>query len=152
MERQRNVTMTLNDAAVQYAILQRDVDTYRQLYNAVLKRMKDVGVEAEAQTSNVSIVDKATAPRIPSYPRKLRDLMVSGILGLLGALGLAFLLDYLDNTLKDPEEAERYLRLPNIGIIPEFSRLNSSSYGPGATRRPRRSLRRCRPTAIPPRL
>jgi succinoglycan biosynthesis transport protein ExoP len=130
MVRQRNVTMTLNDAAVQYAILQRDVDTYRQLYNAVLKRMKDVGVEAEAQTSNVSIVDTATAPRIPSYPKKLRDLMVSGILGLLGALGLAFLLDYLDNTLKDPEEAERYLRLPNIGIIPEFSRLNSSSYGP----------------------
>ena len=131
MQRQRNMTMTLNDAAVQYAILQRDVDTYRQLYNAVLKRMKDVGVEAEAQTSNVSIVDTATAPRIPSYPKKLRDLMVSGILGLLGALGLAFLLDYLDNTLKDPEEAERYLRLPNIGIIPEFSRLNSSSsYGP----------------------
>ena len=122
--------MTLNDAAVQYAILQRDVDTYRQLYNAVLKRMKDVGVEAEAVTSNVSIVDKATAPRIASYPRKMRDLMVSGILGLLGALGLAFLLDYLDNTLKDPEEAERYLRLPNIGIIPEFSRLNSSAYAP----------------------
>jgi succinoglycan biosynthesis transport protein ExoP len=131
MQRQRNVTMSINDAAVQYAILQRDVDTYRQLYNAVLKRMKDVGVEAEAQTSNVSIVDKATAPRIASYPKKMRDLMVSGILGLLGALGLAFLLDYLDNTLKDPEEAERYLRLPNIGIIPEFSRLNSSSsYGP----------------------
>jgi polysaccharide biosynthesis transport protein len=131
MQRQRTVTMSLNDAAVQYAILQRDVDTYRQLYNAVLKRMKDVGVEAEAQTSNVSIVDKATAPRIASYPKKMRDLMVSGILGLLGALGLAFLLDYLDNTLKDPEEAERYLRLPNIGIIPEFSRLNSStSYGP----------------------
>ncbi len=130
MQRQRTVTMSLNDAAVQYAILQRDVDTYRQLYNAVLKRMKDVGVEAEAQTSNVSIVDKATAPRIPTSPQKMRDLMVSGILGLLGAVGLAFLLDYLDNTLKDPEEAERYLRLPNIGIIPEFSRLNSSPYGP----------------------
>ena len=130
MQRQRAVTMTLNDAAVQYAILQRDVDTYRQLYNAVLKRMKDVGVEAEAVTSNVSIVDKATAPSIASYPKKMRDLMVSAILGLLGALGLAFLLDYLDNTLKDPEEAERYLRLPNIGIIPEFSRLNSSAYGP----------------------
>jgi len=131
MDRQRTVTMSLNDAAVQYAILQRDVDTYRQLYNAVLKRMKDVGVEAQAQTSNVSIVDQATAPRIASYPKKMRDLMVSGVLGLLGALGLAFLLDYLDNTLKDPEEAERYLRLPNIGIIPEFSRINSSSsYGP----------------------
>jgi capsular exopolysaccharide synthesis family protein len=129
MQNQRAMTMTLNDAAVQYAILQRDVDTYRQLYNAVLKRMKDVGVEAEAQTSNVSIVDKATTPRIPSYPKKMRDLMVSGVLGLFGALGLAFLLDYLDNTLKDPEEAERYLRLPNIGIIPEFSRINSSSYG-----------------------
>ncbi|HVA40143.1 MAG TPA: polysaccharide biosynthesis tyrosine autokinase [Candidatus Binataceae bacterium] len=130
MQRQRTMTMSLNDAAVQYAILQRDVDTYRQLYNAVLKRMKNVGVEAEAQTSNVSIVDKATAPRIPSYPKKVRALMVSAVLGLLGALGLAFLLDYLDNTLKDPEEAERYLRLPNIGIIPEFNRLNSAGYGP----------------------
>jgi polysaccharide biosynthesis transport protein len=132
MQRQRTVTMSLNDAAVQYAILQRDVDTYRQLYNAVLKRIKDVGVEAEAQTSNVSIVDKATAPRIPSYPKKLRALIVSGVLGLLGALGLAFLLEYLDNTLKDPEEAERYLRLPNIGIIPEFKSLNSAGYGPRA--------------------
>src|SRR5262249_32137923 len=102
MQRQRTLTMSLNDAAAQYAILQRDVDTYRQLYNAVLKRMKDVGVEAEAQTSNVSIVDRATAPRFPSYPRKMRDLMVSGILGLFGALGLVLLLDYLDNTLKDP--------------------------------------------------
>ncbi len=130
MQNQRTLTMSLNDAAVQYAILQRDVDTYRQLYNAVLKRMKDVGVEAEAETSNVSIVDKATAPRIPSYPRKLHDLMVSGVLGLFGALGLVFLLDYLDNTLKNPEEAERYLRLPTIGIIPEFSRLNASAHGP----------------------
>jgi capsular exopolysaccharide synthesis family protein len=130
MQRQRTMTMTLNDAAVQYAILQRDVDTYRQLYNAVLKRMKDVGVEAEGQNSNVSIVDKATAPRIPSYPKKMRSLMVSGVLGLFGALGLAFLLDYFDNTLNDPEEAERFLRLPNIGIIPEFSLLNSVGYGP----------------------
>lgn len=130
MQKQRAVTMSLNDAAVQYAILQRDVDTNRQLYNAVLKRMKDVGVETEAQTSNVSVVDKATAPSIPSYPRKLRNLVVSGLLGLCGALGLAFMLDYLDNTLKDPDDAERYLRLPNIGLIPEFSRLNSSAYGP----------------------
>ncbi len=130
MQRQRNMTLSLNDAAVQYAILQRDVDTNRQLYNAVLKRMKDVGVEAEAQTSNVSIVDKAMPPRLPSYPKKLRDLMISALLGLCGALGFAFLLDYLDNTLKDPEEAERYLRLPNIGIIPEFSRLSSTSYRP----------------------
>jgi succinoglycan biosynthesis transport protein ExoP len=132
IQNERDTTMRLNDAAVQYAILQRDVDTNRQLYNAVLKRMKDVGVEAEAQTSNVSIVDKATAPGIPTYPKKLRDLVVSALLGMCGALGLAFLLDYLDNTLRDPEEAERYLRLPNIGIIPEFSRLNSSSYGPKA--------------------
>jgi capsular exopolysaccharide synthesis family protein len=92
--------------------------------------MKDVGVEAEGQNSNVSIVDKATAPRIPSYPKKMRSLMVSGVLGLFGALGLAFLLDYFDNTLNDPEEAERFLRLPNIGIIPEFSLLNSVGYGP----------------------
>jgi succinoglycan biosynthesis transport protein ExoP len=130
MQRQRTMTMTLNDAAVQYAILQRDVDTYRQLYNAVLKRMKDVGVEAEGQTSNVSIVDKAMAPRIPTYPNKMHSLMMSGVLGLFGALALAFLLDYFDNTLNDPQEAERFLRLPNIGIIPEFSLLNSGTYGP----------------------
>src|SRR3984893_12628768 len=129
MQRQRALTMTLNDAAVQYAILQRDVDTYRQLYNAVLKRMKDVGVEAEGQTSNVSIVDKAMAPRIPTYPNKMHSLMMSGVLGLCGALALAFMLDYFDNTLNDPQEAERFLRLPNIGIIPVFSLLNSGTYG-----------------------
>lgn len=129
MQKQRSETLKLNDAAVQYAILQRDVDTNRQLYNAVLTRMKDVGVEAEAQTSNVSIVDKATPPLVPTSPRKVHDLMAAGVLGLCGALGLVFLLDYLDNTLRDPEEAERYLRLPNIGIIPEFKAINSSAYG-----------------------
>lgn len=128
MTKQREETLKLNDDAVQYAILQRDVDTNRQLYNAVLKRMKDVGVEAEAAPTNVSIVDQATPPLAPTSPRKARDLMISAMLGLCGGLGLVFVLDYLDNTLKSPEESERYLRLPNIGIIPEFNNTNSNGY------------------------
>jgi len=128
MQKQRSVTMSLNDAAVQYAILQRDVDTNRELYNAVLTRMKDVGVESESQTSNVSIVDRALPPGESSSPRKMRDLMLSAVLGLCGAIGLALLLDYMDNTLKDPEEAERYLRIPNLGVIPDFARANGSVY------------------------
>ena len=123
MGRQRTETLNLNDAAAQYAILQREVDTNRELYNAVLTRMKDVEVVSGDQHTLVSIINSAEVPTSPTTPRKTRDMLMSLIFGLACGIGLAFLLDFLDNTLKNPEEAENYLRLPSLGVVPEFASL-----------------------------
>jgi polysaccharide biosynthesis transport protein len=130
LKHEKEFALGLNNAAVKYAILQRDADTNRQLYNAVLKRMKDVEVTADLHASKVSIVDTAVPPLAPSSPKKGRDLFGAAVLGLMMAIGFAFLLEYLDNTLKGPDEVESYLRVPNLGVIPDFSIPGSLSYAP----------------------
>jgi capsular exopolysaccharide synthesis family protein len=124
MEEQKAATLKLKDDSVNYAILAREVDTNRQLYDSVLQRMKEMGVAAEVRTSNVSIIDPGEPPLRPSRPRKLLSLLLSSVVGLMGGIGLAFFLEYLDNSLRNPEEAERYLGLPNLAVVPDFLRAN----------------------------
>ncbi len=126
---EKKTTLNLKDSAVQYAILARDVDTNRQLYDAVLQRMKELGVAAEVRNSHVYVIDKAEQPLGPSYPNKKQVLLIGLFLGLVLGLGLVFLLDQLDNTFKGPDEVERYLRLPNLGVVPDLLKLNGRGYG-----------------------
>jgi succinoglycan biosynthesis transport protein ExoP len=123
MDKERQQALGLNDAAVEYAILQREVDTNRELYESVLERMKGIGLAAESQTSNIIIVDPAETPGAPSSPRKLSMTLRNSALALVAVIGLVFGLEYLDTTLKTPEQVERYLRVPNIGAIPSFANL-----------------------------
>jgi succinoglycan biosynthesis transport protein ExoP len=140
IDRQRAETLNLNDAAAEYAILQREVDTNRELYNAVLTRMKDVAVTSGDRINNVSVIVPAEIPAAPTTPKKARELMLALILSVSGGIALALTLDFFDNTLKNPEEAEAYLREPILGIVPEFSALEGRSTGYGVreliTRRP----------------
>ncbi len=131
INRQRAETLNLNDSAAQYAILQREVDTNRELYNAVLTRMKDVAAASGDEPNNVSVIVPAEAPSIPTSPKKAQELLSALILGLSGGIALAFALDFLDSTLKNPEETEAYLRVPSLGIVPEFSGVDGrpSRYG-----------------------
>ena len=131
IDRQRAETLNLNDSAAQYAILQREVDTNRELYNAVLTRMKDVAVTSGNRLNNISVIVPAEIPTVPTTPKKARELMLALVLGVSGGIALAFVLDFLDNTLKNPEEAEAYLREPILGMVPEFSALEGRLLGYG---------------------
>jgi capsular exopolysaccharide synthesis family protein len=139
MESQKAAAMSLKDAAVNYAILSREVDTNRQLYDSVLERMKQVGVAAELRASNVVIIDEAHPPTRPSRPKERLILLLSGVMGLLGGIGLAFFRKYLDHTFHTPEEAERVLSLPSLGLVPEFLDLNRRFVGRSAIIRGRRT-------------
>jgi capsular exopolysaccharide synthesis family protein len=90
--------------------------------------MKETGVVAQVRASNIMIVDRAEPPHHPSKPRRRLDLLVSVIIGLAGGLGLPFLLESLDNTLSNPEKVERYLHLPNLTLIPDFTKVNRLGY------------------------
>ncbi|MGH7774679.1 MAG: GumC family protein, partial [Candidatus Binatia bacterium] len=131
MQEQKKAALNLKDSGVQYAILAREVDTNRQLYDSVLQRMKEMGVASEVRTSNVYVMDRARSSLSPSYPNKRRTLLLALLIGLAAGVGLAFLLEQLDNTMGSPEEVERYIRLPSLAVVPDFTRLNNggSDYG-----------------------
>ena len=130
LEEQKNVALQLKDSAVEYTILAREVDTNSQLYDSVLQRMKEMAVAAEVRGSNVSVMDKAESPLSPSSPRKRLSLLLALILGLTAGVGLAFFLEHLDNTLT-PEDIQRYLHLPSLGMVPDFLKLDKGSYSYG---------------------
>ncbi len=131
MDKQRQETLKLNDSAAQYGVLQRDVDTNRELYNAILTRIKDVEMQGDIRSKNVSVINHAEVPGVATSPRKLFALMLATMGGLGLGLALAFIVEMSDNTLKNPEEAENYLKLPNLGVVPEFSSVNGkSAYAP----------------------
>jgi len=87
-----------------------------------------MAVATEGRISNVTVIDKAVPPLRPSEPKKFSDLGLSALVGLMGGLGLAFLLEYFDNTLKTPQQVEHYLRLPNLGVVPDFASIEPYNY------------------------
>ena len=119
-DKQRELALKMKEKAVQYNILKREVDTNQELYNGLLQRVKETGVSAGLESSNIQIVDKAVPPLLPSKPRKKLNILLSMVAGLFLGVGLAFFTEYLDNTVKDPDEIRRLFDLPTLGIIPSF--------------------------------
>ncbi|WP_305610233.1 GumC family protein [Brevundimonas sp.] len=110
--------LDLRDRSIQYNILQRELDTTRTLYEALLQRYKEVGVTGGVTANNISIVDLATPPRKPSKPNMLLNMALAALLGLgLGALS-ALVLEALDETLATPDDVEKKLGVPVLGVIP----------------------------------
>ena len=121
VNRLRSEGQELNEKEIQYLNLQREADSNQQLYEAVLKRLKETGVTGGLETNNVSVIEEATLPRVPIRPRKTVNLVISVLVGLLFGVGTALTLEYFDTTVKTPDDVERYLGLPVIGIVPQFS-------------------------------
>jgi capsular exopolysaccharide synthesis family protein len=121
MDAQRTAALRLADAAVQYAILEHDAETARQLYGSVRQRIQETNVAAELRSSNVFVIDEAAPPLDPSSPRTGRNLAFALLLGLMGGVGFAFLAEYLDSRLRGPQDVERYLGLASLGVVPDFA-------------------------------
>ncbi|MFZ1324635.1 MAG: polysaccharide biosynthesis tyrosine autokinase [Candidatus Contendobacter sp.] len=119
MTQLKQEVLTLQDRSIQLHILQREVDTNRQLYDGLLQRFKEVGVAAGIGTNNISVVDEAKTPRWPYKPNLRLNALIALALGLLGGAGLAFLFEKLDDTFRRPEELEKLLGLPVLGVIPK---------------------------------
>ncbi|MFD2987031.1 GumC family protein [Sphingopyxis terrae] len=104
--------------SIEMAILQREVDSNRQLYEALLQRYKEIGV-AGVGTNNVSLVDRAKIPNSPSSPNLFFNLALALLAGLLAAAGIVILLEKLDSSVRDPQDVLPRFGLPMLGAIPE---------------------------------
>ena len=121
---QKGEAFKMNSSAVLYNGLKVEIQNKKTLLDSLLRRESETGVEARLKglrTSNVRVVDRARVPVRPSSPNKKRNLILALILGLGGGVGLAFLFDFLDNSVKTSEDVERYAGLPTLGVVPKFS-------------------------------
>lgn len=110
--------LDLRDRSIQYNILQRELDTTRTLYEGLLQRYKEVGVTGGVTANNISIVDLATPPREPSKPSMMLNMALAALLGLgLGVLA-ALVLEALDETVATPDDVEKKLGVPVLGVVP----------------------------------
>jgi len=104
---------------IQYNILQREVDTNRSLYDALLQRYKEIGVAGGIGTNTVSIVDRAEPPGGPYKPNMMLNLLIGLVLGLIAGVASALALEFLNDTVKTPDDVRTKLHLPSLGAIPK---------------------------------
>jgi capsular exopolysaccharide synthesis family protein len=123
LEMNKNKIKKLNRKEYQLRVLQRDVDVNRQLYDLFLTRFKETNASQDVQKLQSTVgrvIENALSSSIPYKPKKKRIVAISLVLGFLLSTLLAFLLEYLDNTLKDSEDVEQKLGLPLLGSLPKL--------------------------------
>lgn len=105
---------------IQYAILKREADSNQQLYDMLLKRLKETGLSQGLDSNNVRIVEPAVAPVRPVKPRKTLNLVLAVTLGSVFAFAVAFFAEYMDDTVRTPEQVEQSLGVPVFALIPSM--------------------------------
>ncbi len=131
-DKQKQEANKLNESAIEYSILKRDLDSNRTLYEGLLEKLKEAGVTAGLRSNNFRIINAARVPTSPSEPNIPRNLAFALVLGVISAIGLAFILENMDNTVRTPEQAQALSGLPSLGMIPLGSK--SGSHGAGSKR------------------
>jgi uncharacterized protein involved in exopolysaccharide biosynthesis len=117
-EAQRTLVVDQASKVTHYNILKREVDTNRQLYDAMLQRVKETGVAAAMKASGIRILDTAVPPGGPYKPNLRRSVMTGCMAGLFLGVVLVFLRERADRSLQQPGDAAFYLNLPELGVIP----------------------------------
>lgn len=117
-DQQRAETLTQNEAAVNYRIIQQEIETNKTLLDGLLQRTKENDVVMTGTPNNIRVVDYAIAQKRPVGPKRTLIVGVSFLIALACGIGLAFLIEYLDDTVRSTEDVEGVLHLPAVAIIP----------------------------------
>jgi capsular exopolysaccharide synthesis family protein len=121
----------LNDLQEQkqrYESAEREVAAIREVYQSLLDRSKELDVTSEFESTNVTILSKASVPEYPSSPKIMRTMAIFSTVGLGFGVGLVFLLSAMDRSVKDPRKVESQLGMPTLGFVP-FLKASSSLFG-----------------------
>jgi polysaccharide biosynthesis transport protein len=115
---QRGETLTQNEAAVNYRIIQQEIETNKGLLEGLLQRAKENDVVVAGTPNNIHVVDYATVPKVPVGPRRLEGAGLAMLLSFVIGIALSRYLEYLDDTIHSSDDVEKMLRLPALAVIP----------------------------------
>jgi polysaccharide biosynthesis transport protein len=131
LNQQKGSVVSSNANAIYYNSLKIEVQNMTNLLDFLTRKQKESMLSSRLdglQTSNIKIVDRAEIPQSAFSPNKQRTLLLALMLGIGGGIFLIFALNYLDNTVKSPEEVEKLLHLPALGFIPSAGAKLDHSY------------------------
>jgi polysaccharide biosynthesis transport protein len=117
-DQQRGATRTQNEAAINYKIIQQEIETNKGLLDGLLQRAKENDLILAGTPNNLHVTDYAIPPRAPIGPNRLQGVMLAFIFSLGFGVGLAVLLEYFDDSIRSIEDVNRILRLPTLAAIP----------------------------------
>jgi succinoglycan biosynthesis transport protein ExoP len=112
---------------VEYNILKREAEANKTLYDGLMTKFKETAISQSLRSSNIRVVDPAMIPSTPARPAKTRNVTLAFLVGLVGGIGLALLREYLDNTVKTPDDVETLARLPSLAVVPQFAGSNGTA-------------------------
>jgi succinoglycan biosynthesis transport protein ExoP len=118
LDRQKTDSNELAEKLVQYHILEHEAESNKQLYDSLLQKLKEAQITAGLRSSNIRVVDPALVPTAPAGPQKTRNIVLGFLVGLVGGIGLAIFREYLDNTVKSPDDIELLAGLPSLAVVP----------------------------------
>ena len=113
----KSETLNLNEKFVQYEALKREAESSRQLFDTIIKKIKEQDITQDIRTVDVWVVERAETPKAPAKPKKAQNMLIGLLVGLFGGIGLAFVVNHLDNTIKSLDEAEGRLGVPVLGVV-----------------------------------
>jgi succinoglycan biosynthesis transport protein ExoP len=129
LDQQKVEANSMSERMVEYNILKRDAEANKALYDGLLTKLKEAGISSALQSSNIRVVDPAMVPSYPSRPAKTRNVALAFLVGLVGGIGLALLREYMDNTVKSPDDVETLARLPSLAVVPAFTDSSNGDSG-----------------------
>ena len=118
LEGAKSEATDLNRKGIGYGVMEREAKSNREVYQSLLTREKELRVSANSRTNNVRVVDRAEVPRAPITPGGRRTWLMSVVVGLALAVAVALGLDYMNDTIKTPEDVTRRLKLPFLCLVP----------------------------------
>jgi len=125
-----------NSLTVQYEILKKSVESDFQVYMMLLQKSKQAELDQGVMGYTVEVVNPASLPTSPVYPRTSKILLLGALFGMMAGIGVALCLEFFDDTARTTQEIRRRVNVPILGALPKIDRLSGGHEGMGTNGTP----------------
>jgi len=118
VEDQKREVLTLSQKAIDFNVLAGESESNKQFYEILLKKLQEASLSSGINISSAQIIDPAVVPKSPVRPRKALNLFLALLAGAFGGVIAAMFVEYMDDTVKGPDDVDRFLKMPFLGMVP----------------------------------
>ena len=134
MDDQKKEVLELSRKSIDYEVIAGESISNKQFYELLLKKLQEASLSSGINVTNAQVVDSATMPAAPVKPKKGLNVLLAMIIGSLGGVFGAFFVEYMDDTIKTPDDIENVLALPFLGYVPATEKEEGPIYMFSASR------------------